>query len=161
MKFKCTHQGLEHISSGKDNPLIDLIRVVEHVLIVLDVHVVPQINHQDQQVVLVVFVDKQVKNDQLLEYYAMLMGLQEAYICNGIVLKQKSFLCYQYIYLKFPTGGVAYGIPKKASTGGLDRTMIPLSGPYLVLIIFVLYFILCTVDDTIGTHTIKNTIKKL
>lgn len=45
-------------------------------------------------------------------------------------------------YLRLPTGGVAYGTPRKASTGGLMCMITPLKGPYLVLTTLVLY--LCT-----------------
>lgn len=48
-------------------------------------------------------------------------------------------------YLRLPTGGVAYGTPKNASTGGCIWIITPLRGPYLVLTTLVLYF--CTNKD--------------
>lgn len=63
-------------------------------------------------------------------------------------------------YLKLPSGGVAYGTPKNASTGGWVCTITPLNGPYLVLTTLVLY--LCTTNDPslcpVHTHIVNNKI---
>lgn len=45
-------------------------------------------------------------------------------------------------YLRLPSGGVAYGTPRNASTGGVERATMPRSAPYLVRTVLRLYLML-------------------
>lgn len=45
-------------------------------------------------------------------------------------------------HLRLPIGGVAYGTPRNASTGGLVRAIMPRNGPYFVFTVFRLYLML-------------------
>lgn len=70
------------------------------------------------------------------------------YICMYIIA-HASLICLKsttLTHLRLPTGGVAYGTPKYASTGGLARTIIPRNGPYLVFTVCRLYLTLAKDD---------------